>query len=158
MIKFINYCKPSEESLKIKTKPPQGGHGDNRRKKVFIMDIIKLQNKIGAISARSAWRKGVKEYAKELVEALRNIDGSALHNRKELLNIVLNGAENWDEYSWGGCSLICDEDICLRLCSPSEVKRTHSGKYRPNKSEEWLDVQRRALRQAFNLLCDVLGL
>lgn len=40
---------------------------------------------------------------------------------------LLNGASNWSEYSWGGSSLIYDEDICKRLSTPSEQKKTRYG-------------------------------
>jgi hypothetical protein len=62
---------------------------------------------------------------------------------------LLNGASNWDQYSWGGCSLICDRDIAIRLCTPSELKKTRNGERRPNDREMWLDTQTRALRQAW---------
>lgn len=35
-----------------------------------------------------------------------------------------------------------------RLCTPSELRRTHNGERRPNSREEWLDTQARALYQA----------
>lgn len=66
--------------------------------------------------------------------------------------MALNGASNWDEYSWGGCSLIYDADIAERLCCPSELKKTRNGERRPNSREEWLDTQARALYQACNRL------
>lgn len=42
-----------------------------------------------------------------------------------------------------------DGDIAAALCTPSELKKTRNGDRRPNSREEWLDVQARALRQAF---------
>lgn len=60
----------------------------------------------------------------------------------------MNGADGWSDYSWGGSALIYNEDIALRLCTPSELKRTANGSKRPNAREEWLDVQARALYQA----------
>ena len=63
---------------------------------------------------------------------------------------LLNGAKDWSQYSWGGCSLIYDPDIASRLCCPSELKKTRNGERRPNSREEWLDVQARALYQAAN--------
>lgn len=59
-----------------------------------------------------------------------------------------NGASDWDQYSWGGSSLIYNSDIAERLCCPSELKKTRNGERRPNSREEWLDTQARALRQA----------
>lgn len=61
---------------------------------------------------------------------------------------MLNGADSWIQYSWGGCSLIYDGDIAERLCSPSELKKTRNGERKPNGNEEWLDTQARALYQA----------
>jgi hypothetical protein len=62
---------------------------------------------------------------------------------------ALNGAKDWSQYSWGGCSLIYDAAIARRLCTPSELKKTRNGERRPNSNEEWLDTQARALNQAF---------
>lgn len=104
--------------------------------------------------ARSAWDRGLKVYALELLEELEeNVTGGyvapdALTDWRTLHGAMLNGAESWDRYSWGGCSLIYDADIAERLCTPSELKKTRHGERRPNSREEWLDVQARALRQA----------
>lgn len=65
---------------------------------------------------------------------------------------MLNGADSWSQYSWGGSALIYDGDIAERLCSPSEYKRSREGERRPNSQEEWLDVQARALFQAANMI------
>ena len=100
---------------------------------------------------RSAWDKGVTLYALELLDNIRDLN--EVETRKELETALLNGARNWSEYSWGGCSLIYNADIAERLCSPSELKRTRGGEWRPNRREEWLDVQARALFQASRLIC-----
>lgn len=107
--------------------------------------------------ARSAWDRGVKVYALELADELRenaqggyiNID--SLRDYKTAENHLLSGASDWSQYSWGGCSLIYDSDIAERLCCPSELKKTRNGERRPNSREEWLDTQARALRQAARL-------
>lgn len=91
---------------------------------------------------RSAWNKGVTEYALELLDGLETEEVT-----KEKL---LNGASDWNEYSWGGSSLIYNCDIAERTCSPSELKKRNGGEWRPNRYEEWLDVQARALFQACN--------
>ena len=104
--------------------------------------------------ARSAWDKGVTEYALELVEQLAEaaedgyIDANDLASPRMLRDALLNGANDWRAYSWGGSSLIYDCDIAERLCCPSELKRTRNGERRPNSREEWLDTQARALFQA----------
>lgn len=107
---------------------------------------------------RSAWDRGVTEYALELLEGLQEAidDGyfwpEDLEAPKLLDRALLNGAGDWDEYSWGGCSLIYGGDIAERLCCPSELRKTRNGKRRPNAREEWLDTQERALFQASNRL------
>ena len=103
---------------------------------------------------RSAWNKGVTVYALELLEELQEaITGGYFYPDdlaapKVLEKGLLNGAGDWLQYSWGGCSLIYDGDIATRLCTPSELKRNRNGERRPNSREEWLDVQADALHQA----------
>ena len=48
-------------------------------------------------------------------------------------------------------------DICKRLCSPSEQRKTKNGERKPNANEEWLDVQARALCQAARLVIDIVN-
>lgn len=105
---------------------------------------------------RSAWNRGVNEYAFELLESLdEQIEGGYfnaedLQAYKLIEKAFLNGAGDFDAFSWGGCSLIYDSDIAERLCNPSELKKTRNGERRPNAREEWLDTQARALYQASN--------
>jgi hypothetical protein len=106
---------------------------------------------IANVPVRSAWRKGVRSYAIELVYSAESELASAADLKKELLN----GATNWREYSYGGCALIYDGDIAERLCSPSECRRTREGQRAPNPRETWLDVQARALGQAASLIAAV---
>ena len=70
---------------------------------------------------------------------------------------LLNGAEDWQQYSEGGFSLIFDTDICKRLCSPSEQKKTQNGKRKPNSKEDWIDVQARALQQAAAIILSIVN-
>ena len=91
---------------------------------------------------RSKWAQGVKVYALEMLEQLEE-NGQTITRDN-----LLNGAQDWNQYSWGGCSLIYDADICERLATPSEQKRTRNGERKPNAREEWLDTQARALYQA----------
>lgn len=105
---------------------------------------------------RSAWDKGVTVYALELVGQLTDaakdgyIDMAVMMAPRVLRKAMLNGADDWSAYSWGGSSLIYNCDIAERLCCPSELKRTRNGARRPNSREEWLDTQARALYQAAN--------
>lgn len=110
--------------------------------------------KISARKARSAWGTGVINFALELLGTMAENNGDEYDitgcpaDRKD----ILNGAQDWNQYSWGGCSLIYDADIAERLCTPSELKRTDNGRLPPNRNEQWLDTQARALTQAATLI------
>ena len=122
-------------------------------------NIEKLYQSIESEKQRSAWNKGVTQYALEMVEQLgEQINGGYfeeldLTESKKVRAALLNGATDWSQYSWGGCSLIYNSDIAERLCCPSELKKTRNGERRPNSREEWLDTQARALFQAANRVC-----
>ena len=114
-----------------------------------------LINAIKASKARSAWAKGVKWYAVNLVEAIYQ---NATDIVKADISIYLNGAENWHEYSYGVHSgtLVYDYEIAKRLCNPSELRKTDCGRKQPNSKENWLDVQARALYQAHRLITNLI--
>ena len=107
------------------------------------MNKEKLIETISARKTRSAWERARKAYALELLE-----------DAEEGFSAVslLNGAENWKAFSYGGCSLIYDAHVAERLCSPSELKRTRGGERAPNSRETWLDCQARCLSQAAALI------
>ena len=111
-------------------------------KKEFIISELEIMKKR---FARSAWDKGVYDYAFDILEPL----GDELENINA--DTLMNGSNTWTAYSYGGCALICDDDIAKRMCTPSEYKKyLNAG---PNSklsdSDYWLgDVQTRALFQA----------
>lgn len=121
------------------------------------MEIIGI---INDTKARSAWEKGVRRYAAMPMLDMQDIDLEELNQadaHSRITKKLLNGAQDWREYSYGGCALVYYGDIAEALCTPSELRRTHNGQRRPNSAESWLDVQARALKQACNLVlkaCD----
>ena len=118
------------------------------------MNTVTKQKLLEAVAAvkydRSAWDRGVKAYAVELVESLE--DDADLSNEVMLAKALLNGASSWAQYSEGGCTLVYNADIAERLCPPSELKRAKWGMLPPNCRENWLEVQARALWQAHRLI------
>lgn len=110
-----------------------------------------LLEKLENVNCKSCWRKGVREYALELVE---NCEEQEFYESPYTHKKLLNGAENWKEYSWTGCSLIWDTRIAERLCTPSELKRFDGGRKEPK--EQWLNIQARALFQAELLIFDIV--
>lgn len=120
------------------------------------MNKAELLKKIKFPKAKSAWGRGVQATAYNLVV---DVDEKVLDEAVKNFTLkpaLLNGAESWDQYSWGGCALCYDVDIAKRFCTPSELKRTRHGNKRPNSKEEWLDVQARGLYQAFLLIESII--
>lgn len=122
-------------------------------------DIVEaVEQKVSETKARSAWERGVKAYAVELVEELREaveggyIEASDLSNRRLFERALLNGAADWRQYSEGGSALCYDCQIAERLCAPWELRKTDGGCKDPNPRESWIDVQSRALTQAARLV------
>lgn len=117
---------------------------------VTTKDVI---NAICQKNMRGAWYRGVQQYAVDIAENIGEVVNDwSLYSWRELETIALNGATDWGEFSAGGCSLIFDSDICERLCPQSEVKRKRHGELEPNAYETWLDVQARALVQAWDYI------
>ena len=125
------------------------------------MTIIDIRTALFETKARSAWSRGVRKYALDLTETLEHaiiggwMEEDDLNSPNLLRKGMLNGASNWSDYSWGGCSFCYDEDIAKRLCTPSELKKTRNGHRKPNATEDWLDTQARALAQACNLIISI---
>lgn len=120
--------------------------------------VESIAAKVEQTKARSAWSKGVKNYAEWLIDDLRDgvsggwIEADDFSNRRLLERAMLNGADSWSQYSEGGCARIYDCDIAYALCTASELKRTDNGRKAPNPRESWIDVQSRALFQAAQLV------
>ena len=117
------------------------------------MNINKTIANVKRERVRSAWDRGVKVYALSLLEDLKdNYSGRDIVNYTLLEKALLNGASSWQQYSDGGCALIYDGDIAKTLCTPTELKRTRNGELMPNSRKNWLDVQARALLQAYRMI------
>ena len=112
------------------------------------MNKKQIIEEIESRNERSAWGRGVKDFA---VDLLGNIESDTV-NPDTLKADLLNGASDWSQYSYEGYALIYDSDIAEAMCSPSELKRKDGGRLAPNSRETWLDVQARALSQAFGMI------
>lgn len=123
--------------------------------------VLGIEQKVEGIKTRSAWERGVKEYALELLDELGYgvrhgyIEADELENRRLLEKAMLNGASDWKQYSEGGCALCYDGQIAERLCAPWELRKTDNGRKDPNPRESWIDVQSRALFQAAQMILRV---
>lgn len=162
---FLNIAKPQEETEETETEettaPAEAQTTDTDTEEEEEAQNMKpevifprIREEVEARTERSAWSRGVTAYALDLVDELEEateggyFDLSDLEAPKLVDRALLNGATDWNQYSWGGCSLCYDGQIAERLCTPSELKKTRHGERRPNSREEWLDTQARALFQA----------
>lgn len=119
-------------------------------------EVNQIRTRLNSLRARSCWDRGVNGFALDLLDSYEAIceycenEGEPIPELCE--KTLLNGATNWDSYSYGGFALIYDEDIAKALCTPSELKRTNFGRNDPNQRETWMDVQARAYFQAYRRL------
>ena len=125
------------------------------------MNKIDLLKKLNTVKTRSAWDRGVLGYALEIVDEhgdgdIQSVD-DVLNYRRDKHESLYSVAKWQSEV---GCFEIYDEDIAQRLCTPSELRRcTHKdGRLRDmaNARESWLDVQTRAVFQAYNRIQEAL--
>ena len=127
---------------------------NSKSQAIGLQIIDEARQAIEERKERSAWGRGLKVYASELIDGLEGgisggyLDAHDLRVRAMVEKAMLDGADDWSAYSLGGSALCYDGDIAERLCSPSELKKTRNGERRPNSREDWLDVQARALYQA----------
>jgi len=114
--------------------------------------IKELNELITNRKIKSAWARATKKYALELLESIDENEDFEFYGSPADRKMLLNGADNWHQYSEGGSSLIYDFDIAERVCTPSELKKTKGGLNNPNSKETWLEVQARCLYQASILI------
>lgn len=123
-----------------------------------MKNFKELKRRVESHRTASAWSKGVKAYALDLLDRLEEAIQGNWFNDEDILSPnllrkeLLNGAMDWLEYSEGGCALVYDEDIAERLCTPSELKQKKGGRLQPNSRETWIELQARALYQAARLI------
>lgn len=129
---------------------PNPARRDGRTKAMITKS--ELENALAELcklDRRSAWNGAVNAYAAELVA---DLPAQLPETWADVRALLLNGADDWGMYSYGGCALVYDCDIAARLCTPSQLRRVDGGRLNPNGRETWLDVQARALVEAAALV------
>lgn len=104
--------------------------------------------------ARTYWDRGVTDFALDLLENYENIckecenDGNPVPacNKKTLLN----GADDWRVYCYGGCALVYNGDIAKVVFTPAQFAKWEQG--RKVTAEPLLDIQARALAAGWRVL------
>ena len=130
----------------------------------FIMmdERIRLQDVYNVIDnkkTRGAWNNGVKVYALYLLEGVIFEEDDPAYTVTDLKNRLLNGAKNWQHYAAGGGGFVYDYEIASTLCTPAQLKRytyKEGGLKNPNRYETWIDIEARALFQAWLLIRDTM--
>lgn len=119
-------------------------------------EVNEIRARLEAVKTRSCWNRGVKDFALNLLRSYIDICEYCDNNGRPIPELneetLLNGADDWNAYCYGGGALIYDGDIAKNLCTPSELKRTDNGNKAPNDREGWQDVQARAYFQAYRML------
>lgn len=118
------------------------------------MRIVNTSMFLENLKTRSAWAHGVKCYAFDLLNQFEEFCSYDENTPEFSEATLLNGAANWLQYAEGGGGLCYDFAIAERLCNPTELKRVHGGAKQPNRRETWLQVEARALSQAWRMLRD----
>lgn len=130
------------------------------------MTIAELETKIAGNVPKSAWSRGVKSYALEMLEKIEDTSAQAdTITLGDLINHVgyksvkigcfSQSLGACSEASWGGNFEIYSEDIAQRLATPSEIKKCtrKNGSFRSEvNGKNWLDIQARAIWQAVMLI------
>lgn len=119
-------------------------------------EVNEIRARLEAVKTRSCWDRGVKGFALDLLRSYIDICEYCDNNGRPIPELneetLLNGADDWNAYCYGGGALIYDGDIAKYLCTPLELKRTDNGNKAPNDREGWQDVQARAYFQAYRML------
>lgn len=118
----------------------------NMTKRCLIKLLQEKENKL-----YSKWSKGVMQYCFDLLDAFKE-DEDLGDSCYELQNKLLNGCYNWSDFSWSGNALVYDVEICERLASPSFQKKKDYGRLQPDSHTLWIDVQTKALIQAYKII------
>lgn len=119
-------------------------------------EVNEIRARLEAVKTRSCWDRGVKGFALNLLRSYIDICEYCDNNGRPIPELdeetLLNGADDWNAYCYGGGALLYDGDIAKNLCTSSELKRTDNGNKAPNDREGWQDVQSRAYFQAYRML------
>jgi hypothetical protein len=108
---------------------------------------------------KNAQERGIYHYASDLLEEQAD---RTCTDHYPVEKDLLGGADNWHMYTWGGCGLTNDEDICRMFFSPSQQKAKKYGNLPPYKGGNWLDFEAqmamKAKGNALFYLCSSLSL
>ena len=116
-------------------------------KSYVILNVKRLVAEAEKLSRteRTYWSRGVASLIRDYAEdVLKEHDGEEVTS-DEFYKLWDCGNDTLRDAVYGGSYDICNYDIAKRLLSPSEFKKSKEGMRRPNRNEEWLDIEYRAI-------------
>lgn len=128
--------------------------------KATAKNIQAVANEVNNDKSRSAWSKGVKAYALDILanfeewQKFNEANGESVPELDEIT--ALNGAQDWSAWAYGGCGLVYDAYIAERLCTPSELRKLDGGARVPAGAATWCDIEARAARQAWRMIAEAV--
>lgn len=103
---------------------------------------------------RGQWNKATAYYADFLLDSYIEICKWCADQNAAIpalsLDLVLNGASGWHQYSYGGCALVYDGDIAKVVFTPAQFAKWEQG--RKVTAEPLLGIQARALAAGWRVL------
>lgn len=103
---------------------------------------------------RGQWNKTMAYYADFLLDSYIDICKWRADQNEAIpalsLDVVLDGALGWNQYSYGGCALVYDGDIAKTVFTPAQFTKWQQG--RKVTAEPLLDIQARALDAGWRVL------
>ena len=121
--------------------------------KATANNIQAVANKVNNTKTRSAWSRGVKAYALDILASFEEsrqwceANGESVPELDEVT--ALYGADNWQHWAEGASGLSASFDIMCRLCPPSEIKKGV-------RCINWLEVEARAAHQAWRMIAEAV--
>ena len=123
-------------------------------------NIQAIREAIESRKERSAWGKGVKAYALEMLERFEEWREWNEENGESVPELdertALNGASDWIAWAYGGCGLVYNAYISERLCTPSELRKLDGGARVPAGAATWCDIEARAAWQAWRMIAEAV--
>lgn len=123
-----------------------------------LIDVKRLVAEAEKMSRteHSYWSRGVASLIRDYGEdALGEHDGEIISAR-DFYKLWNCGSDSLREAVYGGCFDIWNYDIAKRLCTPSDLKKSNEGMRRPNKYQDWIDVELIAVKQAMYKSLDIM--
>lgn len=128
--------------------------------KATAKNIQAVTNEVMNTKTRSAWDKGVKAYALDILAEFEEWRKWNEENGESVPELdertALNGASDWSAWAYGGCGLVYDAYIAERLCTPSELRKLDGGSRVPSGVATWCDIEARAVRQAWQMIAEAV--